>query len=357
MTKRNKKQARRKQTIKKRNLRRVARKSNPPAGDQGFSLAAAGAQDIHDVLMWSEELADAPEFKTLTFDPAECMEAFGRHSQALGLDAADDLPHDELEEKQADLMLAIIGDVLTPKHQKEIMRRLKRTHKRFEKEEAFESAQRVQILISLLDFAKDKRVFGTLGFVNVLVTRNLQAIMLLAATAEDIKSMSPEVSTYAEMSETIEQHPQRDQLVSMFENNPAMGQFFRQKVDHSWDAGMAALENGDLSLRLFDEADYEAINGFLDDVKGDADTDEMDEEKLSAFIEALTSLVKEKIKSADFLARVATRLEEIIAQESIPAEYMPFAFSLRSSLKMPEWIEESAEPVLVYALLADLRSE
>ena len=113
MAKRNKKQARQKKNIKKRNLQRAARKSDGLLGDQGLSLADAGVKDLYEVLLWSSKLTDEPEFEDSIFDPGECIEAFGRQSEALGLGDSENLSKEELDIKQSDLMIATVEEVFT----------------------------------------------------------------------------------------------------------------------------------------------------------------------------------------------------------------------------------------------------
>ena len=357
MAKRNKKQARQKKNTKKRNLQRAARKSSSLTGDQGLSLAAAGVKDIYEVLFWSGQLADAPEFKDPIFDPGECIEAFGRQSEALGLGNAEDLPKAELEAKQADLMIAIVEDVLTKKHQKEIVRRLKRVLKRFKEEGQHQFAERVQILLSLVEFAKDQRVWGTVGLVTALVMNNVQSVMLMTATAQDaLEAEQAGGASYPELIQTLEQNPQRKQLEEMVENNPALGDYYKRKLEDAWQEGMDAVEVGELSLMLFDEADYHAVDGFLKEAQVSPDSDELDKNKAPAFIDAVANLVNEKMESAEFLQRVIGRLEEIIGKETVPAMYLSFVFALRDAFDQPKWVEESASYVLLRSLLADLRA-
>lgn len=357
MAKRNKKQQRKKINTKKRNLQRAARKNDQPSGDEGISLAEAGAKDIYEVLIWSGQLADVAEFADPIFNPGECIEAFGRHSEALGLGNAESLSKEELDIKQSDLMIATVEDVLTKKHQKEIVRRLKRTKKRFESEGLVQFVARIQILLSLVEFAKDSRVWGTIGLVSSLVMKNVQDVMLLTTTAQEaIDSQQLKGANYGELIESLENNPQRKKLEEMVENNPALGDYYKSKLEDAWSEGMAAVENGELALMLFDPADYEAVDGFLDAAKVTPDSDELDHEKAPIFIDNVSNLVNEKMNSPEFLQRVTGRLEAIITTESVPADYLSFVLALRDAFDQPKWVKESAGFVLLRSLFADLRA-
>ncbi|MFK7803466.1 MAG: hypothetical protein AB8G95_17655, partial [Anaerolineae bacterium] len=239
MAKRNKKQSRQKQNIKKRNLQRLARKSEQPSGDQGLSLADAGVKDLYEILIWSSGLADEPEFADPIFDPGECIEAFGRQSEALGLGESENLSKEELDIKQSDLMIATVEEVLTKKHQKEIIRRLKKIKKRFETDGLVEFVTRIQILLSLVEFTKDDRVWGTIGLVSSMVMKNVQEVMLLTTTAQEAMAADQiGGSNYGELIESLEESPQRQLLDEMVEKNPALGDYYKKKLEDAWQEGM-----------------------------------------------------------------------------------------------------------------------
>lgn len=357
MAKRNKKQARKKQNLKKRNMQRLARKNQGYSGDEGLSLAEAGVKDIYEVLLWSGRLADVPEFTEQIFDPGKCIEAFGRHSEAMGLGNADDLPTEEFEAKQADLMIATVEDVLTKKHQREILRRLKTVRNRYEAEGLTEFVARINILLSLVEFAKDQKVWGTIGLVSALVMRNVHNVMLATATAQDALAAEQDSgANYREIQAAMEDNPARQKLEQMVEENPALGDYYKQKLEDAWDMGMAAVEDGDLALMLFDPPDYEAVDGFLKLARVSEDSDELDQEKAPEFIDNVSALVNEKMNSAEFVERVKARLEAIITQETVPAEYLSFVVALRDAFDQPKWMKESAGFVLLRSLFADLRA-
>ncbi len=355
MAKRNKKQQRKKQNTKKRNLQRVARRSSQQAGDEGLSLSEAGAKDIYEVLIWSGRLADVEEFVDPIFDPGECIEAFARNSETLGMTA--ELTGREAEDKQADLMIRTVEDVLTKKHQKEIIRRLKKVKRRFVSEGLVQFVARVDIILSLVEFAKDQKVWGTIGLVSALVMRNVHNVMLATTTAQEaMASDNLQDASFAEIQEALANNPERQKLEQMVEDNPALGDYYRKKLEDAWQEGMAAVENGELSLMLFDPADYEAVDGFLKLAQVSEDSDELDQDKAPEFIDSVSSLVNDKMDSGEFLGRVTERLEKIIVDESVPAEHLSFVLALRDAFDQPKWVKESAGFVLLRSLFADLRA-
>ena len=127
-------------------------------------------------------------------------------------------------------------------------------------------------------------------------------------------------------------------------------------VEDAWQDGMAAVEQGELSLMLFDPADYKAVDGFLEQSKVSPDSEELDHEKAPIFIDNVSNLVNEKMNSAEFLQRVKGRLEEIAVKELVPAEYLSFVLALRDAFDQPKWMEESAGFVMLRSLFADLRA-
>ncbi|MEM8857873.1 MAG: hypothetical protein AAGD96_06110 [Chloroflexota bacterium] len=268
---------------------------------------------------------------------------------------ADDLPTEEFEAKQADLMIATVEDVLTKKHQKEIVRRLKTVKNRYEADGLVEFVARINILLSLVEFAKDQRVWGTVGLVSALVMRNVHNVMLATATAQDaLAAEHQDGASYAEIQAAMEDSPARQKLEEMVESNPALGDYYRKKLEDAWDIGMAAVEYGDLSLMLFDPPDYEAVDGFLKLAQVSEESDELDQAKAPEFIDNVSRLVNKKMESAEFIGRVKERLEAIIAQESVPAKYLSFVVALRDAFDQPKWMEESAGFVMLRSLFADL---
>ncbi|MFT5194318.1 MAG: hypothetical protein ACI9EW_001233 [Cellvibrionaceae bacterium] len=357
MAKRNKKQNRQKENIKKRNFQRIARKSDQPSGDKGLSLADAGVKDLYEILLWSSGLTGEAEFEAPIFNPGECIEAFGRQSEALGLGESENLSKEELDIKQSDLMIATVEEVLTKKHQKEIVRRLKKIKKRFEAEGLTQFVTRIQILLSLVEFTKDDRVWGTIGLVSSMVMKNVQDVMLLTTTAQDAMAADQiGGENYGELIESLEKSPQRQLLDEMVEKNPALGEYYKKKLEDAWQEGMMAVEQGELSLMLFDPADYEAVDTFLEQAKVSPDSDELDHEKAPIFIDNVSNLVNEKMNSAEFLQRAKNRLEEIAVKESVPAEYLSFVLAMRDAFDQPKWVEESAGFVMLRSLFADLRA-
>ena len=95
---------------------------------------------------------------------------------------------------------------------------------------------------------------------------------------------------------------------------------------------------------------------FLDKARVSPDSDELDHEKAPAFIDSVSNLVNEKMNSAEFLQRATARLEAIVTQESVPADYLSFVLALRDAFDQPKWVEESAGFVMLRSLFADLRA-
>ena len=334
MAKRNKKKTRKKANLKKRNIARSMRRANrdqAPHRDEGLSLAQTGMQDMPSILRWSQALANEPEFRDPIFDAEACMRAFSDQSQRLGLDQDDTatLPQAELSEKQADLILGIVNQVLGKKEQRDIVRRLKQLLKRFGDEGDIEITARINLLISLTEFAKDERVWGAIGLVSALVMRQVEGIMTVISTGMNHDMESGSVD---QMLERIKASPEMSRMEQMIERNPGVLDFFTKKLDREWDRGMRALEDGELKLWLFDEEDYVAINQFL----AEAEVPDTEEESynvagMAGFVDKVVALVGEKMESQSFRERVVERLTQILDEESVDSQFLSFVLRLRFS--------------------------
>lgn len=360
MAKRNKKQQRKKGNLKKRNVARARRRlkrDDAPYRDEGLSLAQTGMQDMPAILRWSQVLANEPEFHDPIFDPEACMRAFSDESQALGLDQDETatLPEAELSEKQADLILGIVNRVLGKKEQREIVRRLKRLLKRFGDEGDTEKRARINLLISLTEFAKDERVWGAIGLVSALVMRQVEGIMTVISSG---LNHEVEADSVDQLLESLKASPEMARMEQMVARNPGVLDFFTKKLDREWDRGMRALEDGRLRLWLFDEEDYTAINHFLTEAQvPDAADETYDQSGMAGFVDKVVGLVNGKMDSEPFRGRVTERLTTILDEESVDAQFLSFVLRLRFSMSNEAWLAESGNYVMMRSLFADIRPE
>jgi hypothetical protein len=324
-------------------------------------------QEMMMTIMESTDLIEEPEFEELILDPVRCVEAFIESGQELGIepDELGELPEEELEDQQLDMLEMTTRRLLTPEVRRDIVERLDQLRLRLRRSAGNrQKVARVAALQSILSGAgKDvEEIWPAIGLVQALIQRGIEAGFTLFELTEEATREADleEIEDAPSLFERLSQSNVVRKTEGILKKIPGLGKFLEKQTDKIWDEGLDAIFEGELHLELYTEDELvramEIMRPYVPTVEAARS------EKSEAFIERGKSLIFEIdayvtwLFTPERLEQLRKQLNKLLKERDFPEKYTAFVMMVAQRMADEEALEYE-KPFLVKCLIGEIRAQ
>ena len=330
-------------------------KSSPEAGLERLMMA----------LMDSADLIDEPEFEDLIIDPLLCVDTFIGIGEELGVDPEEfrDLPDEEVEDSQFDLLEKTIQRLLTDQVRRDIDKSLNELRLRLKRSRKPEKVAQVAALQTILNDKGSREIWPGIGLVNAIFQRSLAAgfeLLQMSMEAEALDTLDQP----ATLSQKLAQSSLVQKTDALLKKIPGLSGFLEKQADKIWEEGEEAVFKGELYLELFTEEELEAAAEIFAEVLELETTEGVSSEEINrpeltqARIKTLISRVDDYVTglfTPERMSRLEARLNEAANDPSYPEKWLSFRLMLAEYMAHEDAIENEKR-FLIWALIGEMRA-
>jgi hypothetical protein len=309
----------------------------------------------------SEDLASEPELESIIINPVQCVNTFAEVGEEMGYtpETLADLPEDEHEEVQMQILETSVQRVLTQALQQEILAGLKALRAHWKEEGKPEAAARAAAVQSFLVQDKSLSTWAMLGVVQAIFHRSMMiGFELFEATAETFDtSGSDEEST--SLYERLSQPNATQKIAALLQEHPEVRNFMEGEADKVWEEGQEAIFSGELGLGLFTEEElqgglelFKQMLGY-DEATGEHEEISPSPEEVAAFVSRIDEYVVDRL-TPQRLVQMQERLALVLKEKAVEGKWSPFIILLAEDMKAEDAIENQ-RGLLVRMFFGEMR--
>jgi hypothetical protein len=263
--------------------------------------------DLMMAIVNTYDLIEEPEFEEIIVSPLQCVEIFSEVGEKMGIGTPEfeRLSEDEQEERNLNLLETVTRRLFTNELRQQLITALNTLRLRLKTTGRQQDVPRVAALQLFLGDRKSKEMWPTLGLVQAIVQRSLEAgFELLEASSEVLNVTEGDTTGEAGLLERIGSAT-KQKLETVLDKVPGLSGFLEREADKIWDEGTDAIFEGNLVLNLFTP---EELEPGLQIIK----------EAMSVDEEALEQGAKLKVgeeQARDVVSRTAAYVEALVTPE------------------------------------------
>ncbi len=332
-----------------------------------LTIAETGA-DLEDknlfmLLADSADLAEEPELRDIFAEPLLTLPTYISVAEKLGFPSPDDLfnlPEEEQSVKQSEIIEETTRRLLTDELHQEIMVALNELRLRWKKEGKRAEAARAAGLQLVLGNRKSKGLWSTIGLVQAIVLRSLEAgFELIGATVDDEADEADEEGTLSDLYKRLGEPGISKKLETAIKKVPGLEDYLDKQIDKIWDEGDGALFKGELNLGLFSNEELkvgvEIFNRVMKETDDEASAPGLTSKERTEnfFIETTAYLLE--LFTPERLEQLRTRLQTVLAEGVHPVQYTGYVKLMTDAMAEADAVENET-PFLFKALMGELQT-
>jgi hypothetical protein len=215
-----------------------------------FQSEKEASEAFAEMLVMSGLLADEPELEELLFDPMLSVNTLAEVVAELGLVAeGGDLSDWAIsEDAQMDVHERVTARLLTKQSQRQFENAIAQLVKRLERTQEAEKLVIASAVQFFMKSVRDKAGWATLGLVQEIVRRSMDAGFKLLNFVDEHVSEGQSVT---DVIRSLGEHKVTKTFESIVGKVPGLRSYLEKEADTVWEEGIEALENGKLNLELF----------------------------------------------------------------------------------------------------------
>ena len=306
------------------------------------SASPGPAMEILMVLIGSGYMANEPEFEEMIIDPMLCLETFADVVQELDieLESLDELPDEDFEDIQMDILVEVTRRLLTDELCQDILNGLNDLRLRLKRSNKREEAARAAALQLFLSGDETQEIWSLIGLVQAIFARSIYVGLELMEASREIMEVEIPDEDGLSLLERIARSRVVQKADKLFKKIPGLGGFLEKQADRIWEEGLEALFMGELYLELFSEEELTVGFDILQTVFKDEIAERMATQDLTPL-----KMTEEHAKAVilqldDYFTKLMTpkRLEQLQGRLNVamrdPAykEWLPFLYMLIQSI-------------------------
>jgi hypothetical protein len=339
-----------------------------PLVDDPAASPADGVEQLMMTLLASEDLIEEPEFDELFIDPMRCVDTFIEVGEELGIEpeALGQLPDEEREDTQMDMLEMTTQRVLTDELRQDILDALSKLRQRLKRAGKREKAAQAAALQSFLGGGESGEIWPMIGLVQAIVRRSMAAGFELFEASMEVMEAGDldEGETPRTLTEKLAQSSVALKANTLLQKVPGLSGFLEKQADSIWQEGVDAVFEGDLYLGIFTSEELEAGLVILGatregDIIQEADaqdptTIEITEEQGKALVLRIDDYLTELFSPAR-LDRLRNRLNAILDSSDYERRWVAFIMMLVEYMADEEAVENE-KGFLISAFFGEMRS-
>jgi hypothetical protein len=329
-------------------------------GDMVFP--GAGMEGLLFSIVASEDMADEPELKSIIINPVQCVNTFAEVGEEMGFTPKTlaELPEDEHEEVQMQILETSVQRVLSKTLQQEILAGLKALRARWKIEGKPEPAGRAAAVQSFLVQDESLSTWAMLGVVQAIFHRSMMiGFELFEATAEtfDANGADEEGTSFYER---LNQSSATQKIAALLQEHPEVRDFMEGEADKVWEEGQEAIYTGELHLGLFTEEELRGGLELLAEMLGYDETTGKLTKGITPTSEEAGSIVSRvedyivDLLTPQRLVQMQERLALLLKEKAFEQQWLPFVLLLAEDMKAEDAIE-TQRAFLVRTFFGEMR--
>jgi len=331
-----------------------------------LAIAETGAgseeENLFFLLADSADLGEEPEFQAIFAEPLITLPTYISVAEKLGFPSPDDLfnlPEEEQDEKKAEIIEETTRRLLTDELRQEILAALNGLRLRWKKEGQRPEAARAAGLQLILGDRKSKGLWSTIGLVQAIVLRSLEAgFELVGVTVDEESEEADEDRPLSDLYKRLNEPEVTGKLEEAIKKVPGLEDYLDKQLDKIWEEGDEALFRGELNLGLFTAEELEAGAKIFNQVMRTQAEDEeaagsTQEQTQKLFTQLNAYLVE--LFTPERLEQLRARLQTILAEGEYPGRYFSYVKMMTEAMA-EESAAENERPFLFKALLGELQT-
>lgn len=326
-------------------------------------------ENLFFLLADSADMVVEPEFNEIFAEPLVTVPTYISVAEKLGFASPDelfDLPEEEQNDKKAQIVEETTRRLLTDDLRQEILAALDGLRQRLKKEGNRAEAARVAGLQLVLSDRKSRGLWPTLGLVQAIILRSLEAgFELVSVTLDDeVAESDEEDDSLADLYQKLGDPELDDKLEQAIKKVPGLENYLGKQVDKIWQEGEKALFDGVLNLGLFDEAELDAGAEIFNRVMTEA-ADETAAGSEPAAVSSVNEQTQDLFNQLDAylvelftperLEQLRARLKTVVEEEDYPVQYMPYVKMISQAMDEADAIEYE-RAFLFKALMGEMQT-
>jgi hypothetical protein len=339
-----------------------------PLVDDPAASPADGVEQLMMTLLASEDLIEEPEFDEIFIDPMRCVDTFIEVGQELGIEpeALGQLPEEELEDTQMNLLEMTTERVLTDELRQDILDALSVLRQRLKRAGEREKAAQAATLQSFLGQGESDELWPTIGLVQAIVRRSMAAGFELFEASMEVMEAGDldEGETPRTLTEKLAQSSVAQKANTLLQKVPGLSGFLEKQADSIWQEGIDAIFEGDLYLGVFTSEEIEAGLVILGatregDITQEADaqdptTIEITEEQGKALVSQIDDYLTELFTPVR-LDQLRNRLNTILDSSDYETRWVAFIMMLVEYMADEEAVEHE-KGFIISAFFGEMRA-
>lgn len=332
-----------------------------------LAIAETGAgseeENLFFLLADSSDLMEEPEFGDIFAEPLVTLPTYISVAEKLGFPLPDDLfnlPEEEQDEKKAEIIEETTRRLLTDELRQEILAALNGLRLRWKKEGQRPEAARAAGLQLVLGDRKSKGLWSTIGLVQAIVLRSLEAgFELVGVAVDDEADEADEDKPISELYKKLNDPGINEKLEEAIKKIPGLESYLDKQVDKLWEAGDDALFGGELNLGLFSNEELEAGAKIFNRVMRETDDEEAatrapSKEQTENFFTELNAHLLE-LFTPERLEQLRARLQTILEEGVYPPQYFSYVKMMTDAMSEDDAVENEM-PFLFKAMMGELQT-
>ncbi|MCK6626543.1 MAG: hypothetical protein L6R45_15365 [Anaerolineae bacterium] len=324
--------------------------------------AGSEEENLFFLLADSGDLIEEPEFEAIFAEPLITLPTYISVAEKLGFPSPDDLfnlPEEEQGEKKAEIMEETTRRLLTDELRQEILTALNGLRLRWKKEGQRPEAARAAGLQLILNDRKSKGLWLTIGLVQAIVLRSLEAgFELLGATMDEEAGEADEDRPLSDLYKRLNDPAITGKLEQAIKKVPGLENYLDKQVDKLWDEAEEALFRGELNLGLFTTEELEAGAKIFNRVMrgqtdGEATADSTKEQTQNLYVQLNAYLAG--LFTPERLEQLRARLQTILEEGGYPGRYTSYVRMMAEAMTYED-AAENERPFLLKTLLGELQT-
>lgn len=331
--------------------------------------AGSSEENLFFLLADSADMVTEPEFNEIFAEPLVTVPTYVSVAEKFGFASPDelfDLPEEEQNDKKAEIVEETTRRLLTDELHQEILAALGELRRRLKKEDNLAEAARAAGLQLVLGDRKSKGLWPTLGLVQAIILRSLEAGFELVSITLDDEAAEDEDDddSLAALYKKLGDPALDDKLEQAIKKVPGLESYLGKQVDKIWQEGETALFDGELNLGLFTEEELDAgaeifnrvMNAEVDDPEAGPETAaaaSVKERTQNLFNQLIAYLVE--LFTPERLEQLRARLKAVVEGEDYPAQYSPYVKMMSEAMDEADAIEHEKNS-LFKALMGEMQT-
>jgi hypothetical protein len=321
---------------------------------------------LFQVLLASADMANEPEFEPIFISPLDSMETFIEVGEESGVDpdSLAELPDDEREYVELQIMEGTIRRLLTDEVRQDILKALNDLRLRLKRAGKPKEAAKAATLHSILSDETFRELWSLIGVVRAVFSRSVAAGFEMYEAAMEAMDFGPAGESRPSLLQRLLRSKPSAKADGLIRKIPGLTAYLERQADRIWEEGMAAIYAGDLDLALFSLEELEGGAAIFATTSDDTSEGAQSEERRSGELTGEDMMVlKRRLDS--YVAELFTprrcdqlrmRLGVILEESEVDKRWDPFVLLLFQYAGDEDSWEYVLTSVLPRALLGELRA-